>query len=230
MTLTEIMQLSRGMLDDEQGPYLWKDIELVAYLNKSLNEFCEETEIIRDSITEAICWIAVKSGTRSYALDTRIIDIKRARLVTADRRVTKVTTTFLDRSGFNWDSESAGTGTPRKFMEDYNSKYLTFDIVPDADDTLKMTVVRLPLTQMSLSLPDAVPEIPFKYHYDLVDGILAKAYLKQDAETIDKGKAASHLGLWRSKLLDIKLKILNRNDIDNDVDQSRDYLLMEDRF
>jgi hypothetical protein len=224
MTLTEILSLARGMLDDNQTPYLCSDVELLAYINKTINEFCDKTEILIDSTTTAICRITITSGTAKYALEERVVAIKRARLITYDQRLTKRTSQFMDRYYGDWDSAMVSTGTPLAFLQDVDTGYITLYPTPDAGDTLKLTVSRLPLTQMSLTALTASPEIPFKYHYDLLDGILWRAYSKQDAETHDATKANNHFKLWMAKINEVMLNVINDNDIDNHDDQVPDYL------
>jgi len=216
--------LARGLLDDNQTPYLWSDAELTAYLNKSINELCEEAELLKDSTTTAICQIAIVAGKSIYSLDERVLKIKRARLVIYDTWITRRTTEFMDRYYRSWDSVLTSPGTPAAFIEDQNTGKITIYPVPDADDTLKMTVVRLPLVQMSTTTLTASPEVHMKYHFDLLDGILWRAYSKQDAETYDPKKANTHRALWMTKKNEIMLKIINDNDIDDHFDQTPDYL------
>ena len=54
----------------------------------------------------------------------------------------------------------------------------------------------------------AVPEIKETYHNEIFDGILWRAYSKQDADTYDPKKAATHLGLWKRTISDIKIKTI----------------------
>lgn len=212
------------MLDDNQIPYLWSDVELTAYLNKSIYEFCEKTEIIRDSTTEAICKVTITLGTAKYDLDERVVNIKRARLTTYDRRITKRTAEYMDRYYNGWDSSTAGNGTPTCFLEDIDSGHIQLVPTPDANDVLWLTVSRTPLTAMALTSMGASPEIKSRYHFDLMDGILWKAYSKQDTETYDARKASNHFQLWQAMLNARMLDVINRNDIDGDIDQVPDYL------
>ena len=224
MTLTKILSLSRGFLDDNALPYSWSNDELVEDLNKSINELCEKAELLLDSTTEAICKITITKDLAKYALDERIINIKRARLITYDKRITKRTAQYMDRYYNGWDMATAGSGTPTCFLEDINTGYIHLVPTPDANDVLWLTVSRLPLLAMDIATPDASPEIKSRYHFELLDGILWRAYSKQDTETYDPKKAANHFGLWQATLNTRMLEIINRNDIDNAEDQIPDYL------
>jgi len=226
MTFSEIIALDRGLLDDEILPYKWKDAELVACANQTINELCEKARIIIDSTTPAICNVPLLAGTAKYAKDSRIIEILRGRMVTYDCKITRRTGSFMDNYSSGWDSATASTGTPRNFLEDLDTGYFTLTPAPDANDTLWLTVVRLPLDQMTLAdlTNGASPEIHFKHHYALSDGILARAYLKQDAETYDPKKSARHMQIWLNYVNQVMLDEINRNDIDNQADQVPDYL------
>lgn len=224
MTLSELVVLAGGQLDDSVMPYKWSDVELVAYINDTINELCEQAKILVDSSTEPICKINVVAGTAKYALDARVIEVLRGKLVTGDRKVTRVTRSYMDRYSPGWDSATASSGTPKNFIGDLDTGFITLHPKPTANDTLWLTVVRLPLAQMTSDIVNQTPEIHFKYHHELLDGICGRAYLKQDSETYDPKKAERHLALWRATINKRMLEEINRNDIDNEDDQVPDYL------
>ena len=224
MTHSEIITLARSWLDDSAVPYNWSLTEMIAFYNDTVNEFCEQTRILVDSTTEVICKITLASGTAKYVLDSRVIDILTGRLVTGDRKITRRTRTYMDSHSSGWDSTTASTGTPMNFLGDLNTGYIILVPAPDSIDTLWLTVVRFPLLQLTSTTLDTSPEIHFKYHFGLLDGICGRAYLKQDAETYDPKKAERHLGLWKATINKRMLEEINRNDIDNDHDQVPDYL------
>ncbi len=51
-SLEEILARARRKLDDFELPFYWEDVELTSYLNDFLNEICEETWILQDSLTD----------------------------------------------------------------------------------------------------------------------------------------------------------------------------------
>jgi hypothetical protein len=227
MTVQEIIDLAWSWLDDSQNPHLWPLPEMVALLNKTVNEFCELTQILVDSTTPALTQYAITAGQAKYAQDERIIEIVRGRLVTADQRITRRTRTYMDAYCGGWDSVTSSPGTPQHLLGDLDTGHFTLAPTPDTNDTLKATVIRYPLQQLTTAqavLDAALPEIPFKYHFDLLDGIASRAYLKQDTETYDPKKADRHRALWLARCNQIWLSIINRNDIDNLTDQVPDYL------
>ena len=63
-------------------------------------------------------------------------------------------------------------------------------------DTLALTVYRGALKPLSADIDTGKPEIPERFHERLMDWVLHRAYLKQDAETFDPAKAAQSLALF----------------------------------
>lgn len=61
----------------------------------------------------------------------------------------------------------------------------TSAILRKIEDSIKMSVYRLPLTEVSLANLTSSPEVRSMWHRGFVHGILAEAYTKQDTETYD---------------------------------------------
>lgn len=68
----------------------------------------------------------------------------------------------------------------------------TSAVLRRVEETVEMSVARLPLT--AIASADLTVEPPFAevYHDGLVEGVLKYAYLKQDTETYDPQKSARH--------------------------------------
>lgn len=205
MTLLEILTEFRARTTDTSAPYLWSDAELVGYLNEAINEAAEEAWLFKDSLTAAICQktILAIDATPSYALDSRVLRVLSARIVGQSQPLIRKFKIQMDSLYPGW--ESATPATPRFYLTDYSEGYITLYPKSSANATLAMTVMRLPKDQMSLGSMSASPEIHFRYHRDLVDGMLARAYNKEDSETLDPQKAQRHLGYWKSHLERMKL-------------------------
>jgi hypothetical protein len=101
MTAEEIIRLARRQLDDFAEPYLWEDVELVAYLNDAINELCDKTHLITDSSTTAITQIKLLANVGKYSLDERVIWVKGARIEDKADPLVKKTESYMD----NWHSE-----------------------------------------------------------------------------------------------------------------------------
>lgn len=64
-------------------------------------------------------------------------------------------------------------------------------------DTLNLSVARLPLTWVTIGqIGSSTPPIDEDFHFDLIHGIMAKAYLKDGSETYDPNQGAKHQGLF----------------------------------
>ena len=196
MKASEIIFQARGLMQDTKPPYLWTETELIQYLNNSHNEAAEKAKLFLDSVTPAICRIAILAGNPDpdYSLDNRVVEIVSAKLSTQARFLDRKTKADLDGSNPDW--RNAAPGDPRCFLTDYTEGRLTIHPRSNADATLFLTVYRLPLTQLTADALDAEPEIHFRHHSRLVDGILAQAYNKDDSETLDPEKAARHEKAW----------------------------------
>jgi hypothetical protein len=204
MILGDLLGALRRKLDDEVEPYLWPDEELVEYLNDSVEKLCQETLCMVDSTTEDLCRIGVREGVKSYALDARILGIKRAALEGGFGVLTGVTMEYLDACyGSNWEDME---GSPVHYVTDSDSGRLRLFPVPANDDTLRLTVYRLPLSELSASKTDEAPEVGRRYHRRLIDGVLARAYEKTDAETYDPDRAEKHLELWLKCIEDVRME------------------------
>jgi hypothetical protein len=196
MTLTEILAEARNRLADTKTPYLWSDAEIIGYLNEAINQVVEKKRLIRDSKTAAVCAIAVLVAdlTPDYLMDTRIVEIISAKMRSQSLPLTRTDKKELESWYPDWRAATASTS--RYFLTDYSEGYLTIFPKSNAADTIDLTVYRLPSAQMSVSALTASPEIHFKNHPRLINGILSRAYLKEDSETLDPQKAATHLVLW----------------------------------
>ncbi len=201
MTLAELLSSARRRLSDDTQPYLWSDTDIVEYLNAAINWACEEGQLIIDSKTVAICNIAVldHDTSRDYALDSRILEVKSARMNSQSTPLVKRTCAWMDINRPDWRTTTE-TGTPTIYVLDYSDGYISIHPQSDSDDTILLSVLRLPVNPMTLVAsgtpvvggPTASPETPSRYHIDLIDGIMSFAYLKEDTETLDPKKAETH--------------------------------------
>lgn len=202
MNLGDLIKAFRKLADDEPAPRLWGDTEVKRYANEAERDAVERGFLIEDDETAEIVKISVETGKETYALDSRILKITRARLETRRILLFAAGKQMLDNRAFthrgdpeDWPSDGWGspnwdtaTGIPYAYVESTGKIRLVG--IPSVDDTLKLTVYRLPLQDMEETTD--VPEIRAERHYELLDGMLARAYLKNDAETYNPKKAAEH--------------------------------------
>lgn len=209
MTLKELILAARGRLDDlggdlesfdwetEDSALLWTNDDLTRYANEAENEYCRRRPIL-DSETAAVCQIAVTAGTGVYALDARVVRVKRAKLSTEREVLSKVTKNWLDYEYQGWEE---WTSDPWYYIDDETDQKLRIVSPPKVDGNLDMTVGRLPLDPMLWADRDTVsPEIPEQHHNDLLHWMLHLAYLKADSETYDPRKATGYRDLFTTEV------------------------------
>ena len=200
MNLDEAVKNIRGRLDDEIQDYLWSDYDLISYINQRRNEFARRTGFYRDSTTAAICTLTMVGSQANYALDERVISIKRAKPSWSTAPLVKRSCQFMDDNVSGWE-DSGESATPYVWIPDKQMGYVTIYPTPTTTiGTVQLTVSRLPLVQLSLSsLKLAVPtglEFPLMWQENLIDGVLASCYGKPDSQTRDPQKASYHLSMW----------------------------------
>lgn len=201
MTLQDLIDACRSEAVDTATPYLWSDADWIRYANDAQREACRRARLIVDSTTTAICRIAMVAATASYALDSRVLFIKRAKLSGRSLPLSRASHKDLDRSVPGWED---ATGEPQAYVPDMNENEFRPYPTPTTAATVSLTVIRLPLADMALAVVSPTtaavgPEIKACYHESLVFWMLYRAYSKQDTETLDKKKAADNLALFEAE-------------------------------
>lgn len=187
MTLAELRSLFRREANDATQPYLWADEALDGFANEAEQEACRRALLLVDS-TASFCTLSIKAGDDVLALDPRIIDVRRARLVGENCMLELIHVDEMDARAPQWETE---TGTPRALVTDYQSNALRLYPIPTADDTLRLTVSRLPLNDMAAD--DDEPEIRREHQRGLVQWMLHRAFDVKDAELLDPQSAEKAL-------------------------------------
>src|SRR5258708_26884321 len=116
MKVRQIFDLFRSEVDDAKEPFLWPDADLMEYLNDAENEACRRARLIIDSTNEDICQIAIVAATALYALDPRVIFIRRARMQSRSLPISRGSIRDLDEGAPGWESH---TGQVVHFITDY---------------------------------------------------------------------------------------------------------------
>jgi hypothetical protein len=206
---------------------LWTTREMNKYINRIYRWIAKETRCIRDSQTVSLCQFSLTPRDWStltaddgfdytwvndpnswlyhqnvapyvFPLDSRILDIDECKLTSNPWILTKVSVTKWQQNP-QWEQV---IGLPTEFCTDYSNNTLAVNFRSVVSDTLRLTVRRLPLVDL-ISDGD-VPEFRTHYHDAFINGVLHLMYLKQDAETVDKGKSDDFLMLFFKDLDDIK--------------------------
>lgn len=184
MNLDELIKQFRNYMDDKVAPYLWDDDEVILYINEAEREAARRSRCLTDSLDPEICYLPVKAGQSVYKLDKRILYVRRMKTDKHDRLLTPVRAHLLECHDNKWESR---TGRVENVVMDHNSRSVTLYRVPSEDQTIRMTVVRLPVRKMA-SLSDE-PEIPEEYHLAMLNYAYYLAYSKQDVEGNSEDRA-----------------------------------------
>lgn len=191
-TLGQLITAFRTETDDTATPPLWSDTDITRYANDAVRDAVERGLLIEDDATADICQITVTANTAAYPLDPRILKIKRVTLASTNRMLPGIDQDSLDRGirpvfmghAPSWET-CKGT---RCYIE--TTSGIRIVGIPTDNDALNLSVYRLPLSDM-VELTDE-PEIRVERRYDLLDGMLSRAYLKHDSETYNPKLAADH--------------------------------------
>lgn len=194
MNLKQLRDSVRSSLRDDTGlasDAYWSDTDLNEYLNEGYSIFCRSTQIIRDSVTAAICTLTVNQGDQNIAISPLILKIERAKPTWYTGFLTKKDVSDFDNDNPSWFGTA---GTPRFYALDYSTNYLTLDKAASVSGTIALTVKRMPLSDLSAN--SDYPEFNSQYHWMLKDYALYRAFMKQDAEVYNPQKAATHRALF----------------------------------
>lgn len=191
MNAGAIITLFRQAVDDTVEDYLWSDAEAMDYINDAQNEAARRTRMLIDSSTTAICQLTVPT-TGIAVLDPRVLFVRKVRF-SGRAPLRRMSMLDMATSYPEWEDASATT-YPESYVPDWGTGKLRFHPKPSAQLTALLTVVRDPLEEMNST--EDTPEIPARYHRQLVHWMAHRAYLKPDAETYRPDKAKEALGLF----------------------------------
>jgi hypothetical protein len=193
VTLAEMITTARIRADDTAAPYLWSDAEWVGYANDAEREAARRSRLLVDSSTAEIVEVSLTAGDVVVDLDPRVLFIRRARLVGRSGQLQRISSKDLDACTPDWEDE---TGEVAAYVPDIDTRKFRPYPTPTANGTVKLTVVRLPLSDMAIN---DEPELPGHLHESLIGWMLFRAYSKQDEDTRDPAKAATNLAIFEAE-------------------------------
>lgn len=195
MQVGDFIARFRATVMDEVHGQFWSDAEIVSYLNEAVQEACERAKLIEDRSTPAVCTITLEPGKSSYPLHCSVLQVKR--LTFRGRVLEETSVEELDCTYSGWETRS---GMPRYWVFDGANSRGTPRIrlvpAPVEAGEVALTVYRGALKPIDPCNTQAHPEIHERFHMRLMDWMLHRAYLKQDADTFDPNKAATSLALF----------------------------------
>ena len=206
MTPQDLLEQFRRDMSDEDAPYLWSDPEILLYLIYAQDAMCKAMGGIAD-VSVALADIG-SPQTRLQDLDATALDpwapvspyilrIRSGRMMTDGRDILlgqESDMTQVIVRDYGWQQglafNDADTGPVTHGLLGIRENYVRWVRVPDTTDTCRLHFFRLPYPRLTgwNTATDGAIEVPEDQHLFLVDGMRARAYLKQDAETYDKGQ------------------------------------------
>lgn len=184
----EVLQ-DRAAIVSGPSKHLWSDALAVRYFNEAEQMFARKTYCLLDS-TSSICTITLVAGTSEYALDSSIKQVLNVRM--SDNGVDMKRATHEEIDVSIQVGALASPSYPWVWSTDEGSRVLRVYPVPDATaalNTLKIRVIRMPTTALSLSALTAEPQIPEEYHLNLCDWVAYRALTHQDVDGNNRKEA-----------------------------------------
>jgi len=208
MTSSDFIKLARRKLDDLVGTSSdlgWSDDDMLDYLYEVSVDVAQEARCIRDANTVDVCQITVVDGTSFYDLHESIIDILRV-----DHHTT-TTATELKLAAEEYVATQCikyktTDGVPSCYL--LEDEGIRLDRVPTEAGTLYLSVVRGVLTRPSKT--GECSETPARYHGLLLNGVLARAFMKPDSEYYSRFKGDAYMQLQEKDTEQIKRTELRR--------------------
>ena len=195
MKVEDFIQEFRSTVMDNEVPYFWTSENIVRYLNEAVQEACERAKLIEDRSTPSVCSLLIEPGVSTYNLHPSVLEIKR--LTLNGQKLEETSVDELDEDSPGWELLS---GKPSHFIFEQASgaqpPRLRFVRSPVSAGSVALTVFRGALKPLSADVDAAKPEVHERFHERLMDWVMHRAYLQQDAEVFDPSKAATSLALF----------------------------------
>lgn len=187
MILSDLIAAFRTESYDQVLPYLWSDAEVAGYLADAEAEACVRARLLYDETTVGVSEILINDDAW-VPLHPSILTVDRARLASDTAPLTHCPPDDLDVGWPGWDTQ---TGAPALYYVLGGKLRLVPQPTTD-EDTLYLSVYRLPLVPLTAEDLGAEPEIPEPHHPRLVDWALSRAYSKHDPDAFDAARSELH--------------------------------------
>ena len=181
MTLDDLVSLYQEVFKDSITSSLFTVQQVVDWINEAENEACRRSMLLVDS-ANAMCSLSAGVGSQSFSLNPLIIFVLRAKCANGTRALYETTLENMDMYLPNW--EAAPAGAPMMLWT--NMQTLMFSVYPAfaKADTIKLTVARCPLNPMTLASPSPSPEIPARFHRQLMDWVIYRTLNIRDPDVL----------------------------------------------
>lgn len=197
MTAQELLDLFRTEVVDTRKPYLWKDEEVLAYMDDAYKMFVRLTGGIAD-FTSDMTKVDIVAGENVADVDPRILRFMRASRASDGREIqivnqTDMMTASRDDYGIVRALYNDSTPGEVKYMIIGQQRgKCRWAQIPEFDDVANLDVYRLPLTKIATdgsNLDFDFDEIGEEHHQHLVLWMQHRAYRKPDADAFDPGRS-----------------------------------------
>lgn len=182
MDTTELLDLFRVEMRDQEQPYLFADETVYTYINAAQVEFCRLTEGIEDGRSFKI---SVVPGTEWYPISKRILKLRKAYRADTGRPVDVINQERAEQYGIRFDGR---VGPLKVLVAGIEKGSMRAWPVPTEPTEVLLDVFRLP---KPLDVGDT-PEIDEQHHLALLDWVKRLAYGTHDAETFDQTRAEEY--------------------------------------
>lgn len=178
----------------DDGDCFIPNIAAVDLLNEAQIELCRRYPIKDDSsdLTQVDVW----TGQSQYALDPRILSVERAYLATTDRVLVKTYGARVDET----DARLLLDDEIRYYRVDLADNQLTLVGTPTVNETLMLSVTRLPLTPLIWGRRDSVLEVGEHYIEDLLLYGEYLAYSTRDFDLFNAEAANTAMQRYRARV------------------------------
>jgi hypothetical protein len=201
MDSTDLYSLFRSDVRDMAQPYLWSDDEVYAYMNDAYLMYFRYIGGIGD-VTSSITQLSYSAGDMYTDISPTILQVRAAYRVSDERELTLINfqdvgmTLQYDYGVARNMRLSSEEGTVTAMIIGMEPNKVRWVKVPDADDTVQLHVFRLPDHQITAADQEFV-DLDERHHIHLLEGMKARAYMKQDAETFNPKLAAANDAAFR---------------------------------
>lgn len=192
MLATELFDAYRSETGDNRRPYFWSGSDIWRYMNDAYSMFVRLTGGIGDTSSD-ITRVDITAGERQSTVSTKILKFREARLNSNGVTLKIINyTDFPLRTDVDYGTTSllASNNLPGevKYMVIGEQRgFVSWARVPEVDDSVSLSVYRLPLCPLSDSSPEIV-DVDEEHHNHLLLWMKALGYDKHDADTFNPDK------------------------------------------
>lgn len=200
MNSSELLSLFRSEMADQEETYLWSDEDIFGYADDAQKMFCRLTDGIADASTEAVVKLEIDVDTDWVALHPSILRIRSATRADTGRAVEIINRDDMPSRRWFFDGM---TGAVKALVIGQEANKAR--VFPKSSETVDvmLDVFRLPLVDVNTDGDQAL-EAPAIHHPHLLHWMKHRAYLKQDAETFNRSKAAEFEARFRDYCEQVK--------------------------